>query len=137
MARGVTALLLFSVFLVGHGPNAAAGEHTLLSLDVLEQDQGLDGIKENGQKPDDVGKKVDKRFTLQCQKAVGDAGFCECLLNRRPWRIDFVEYVQIVGATRAELKYQSLDGHWKSVVDRARDAREECVRKVWARTPSK
>jgi hypothetical protein len=137
MARGVTALLLFSAFLIGPGSNAAAGESTLLSLDVLEQDQGLDGIKDNRQKPDDLGKKVDRRFALQCQKAVGDARFCECLLNRRPWRIDFVEYVQIVGATKAELKYHSLDGHWKGVVDRARDAREECVQKVWARTPSK
>jgi|MudIll2142460700_1097286.scaffolds.fasta_scaffold24179_4 hypothetical protein len=136
MARVGTGILLFIALLIGPGLPAAAGEQMFLSLDVLELDQGFDGSKDHGQKPEDLGRQVDKRFALQCHKAVGDPRLCECLMHRRPWVVDFVEYVQLVGATKTELKYRTLDGRWKAIVDRARDARDECVSRM-AKTPSK
>jgi hypothetical protein len=136
MARGVTTLLLCIGVLVGPAVSVAAGAQMFLTLDAIEEGQGVDGNTVKGQKPEDLGRQADKRFAMQCQKAIGDPRLCECLMHRRPWLVDFVEYVRIVGATKTELKYQKLDGHWKAVVDRARDARDECVSR-WAKTPAR
>src|SRR5262245_28852693 len=62
--------------------------------------------------------------------AVASEAFCECLGQKLPVAINFVDYVGIITRTKEELKYSTLSAEDKGVVDITRKARDQCVGQV-------
>jgi hypothetical protein len=72
----------------------------------------------------------------QCMAAVASEAFCECLGQKLPFTISFVDYVAIVVRTKEELKYNTLSAEDKGVVDNTRQARDQCLRQVASPSPA-
>lgn len=65
--------------------------------------------------------------TSQCMKTIGNQFFCDCLAQKSPWSIDFLQYVTIVVGSKESFNYEQMTTEQKSVFDATRLARDTCV----------
>ncbi len=63
----------------------------------------------------------------ECMKAFGNTEFCECIGEKSPVGVSFVDYVSIVVGTKESFHYDQLSPEGKKVFDATRAARDACV----------
>ena len=61
-------------------------------------------------------------------KAIGNPEFCNCIAQKSPVAVDFVQYVEILSRTKEELNYDRLSREDKEIVETTRKSRDLCVR---------
>jgi len=71
-------------------------------------------------------RSSEKKYT-ECLKAFGDHDFCQCVKNKTPSGISFMEYVTVTITPKEELGYSNADEEAKDLIDNALKAREICV----------
>ena len=96
-------------------------------LEELEMEFLLGQATRAFEKPKLPIEQISADFRFRCLRAVGDTAFCKCLVEKRPYSLDFQQYVGIITRTRAELAYDTLSDSGKSLVDEVYGLREECV----------
>lgn len=74
-------------------------------------------------------KALTAERALQCEKAVGNRNFCECLAENVPFDFDFNQYVAIMTRTKQENGYSSLNIKQKTSYDIVPKVRDTCVTK--------
>ena len=96
----------------------------------LEQQEQLEARTNFSELLGGLARNLVNDFTLkkhQCMKAFGNVAFCECIAENSPTGVTFVGYVQIVSATKDDLKYDDLTPDDKKLVDATRASRDKCV----------
>ena len=74
-----------------------------------------------------ISDKLEIKKKNQCMKAFGNMQFCDCIVDKIPISIDFVQYVAIVSGTKDDFKYDSMSAEDKKVFDSTRQAGDACV----------
>jgi hypothetical protein len=97
------------------------------TLDQQEQLNQREKVFETFDKLESLINKIAKERRLQCMAAIANEPVCECLGQKLPVVINFVQYVAIVTQTRDELKYNTLSAEDKQIVDNTRNARDQCL----------
>src|SRR5262245_55213723 len=100
---------------------------------TLEQQEQLNLFEKAISKADQLRalvERIGQERRSQCMAAVASEAFCECLGQKLPVAINFVDYVGIITRTKEELKYNTLSAEDKGVVDITRKARDQCVGQV-------
>lgn len=97
------------------------------SLEELEMEFLLDQATRAFEKPNLSIEQISADFKFRCLRAIGDTGYCECLVKRRPYSLHFEQYVAIIARTKAELGYDTLSDISKTIVDKVYAVRDECV----------
>jgi hypothetical protein len=106
---------------------------------TLEQQEQMNQLERAISKLDQLKTAVEtmgQERRSQCMAAVASEAFCECLGQKLPVVINFVDYVTIVVRTREELKYNTLSAEDKGVVDNTRKVRDQCVGQVARPSPA-
>jgi len=91
--------------------NLVAGDNLLDKLKTLKLQAGELAIK----------KEAD------CFKAIGHRAFCNCVRQRSPIGLSFIEYVAVLTATEAKVLPDLTDGEYRKMVEAASVARKECA----------
>ena len=95
------------------------------TLDQQEQLNQRDKVLGAIDKLESLINTMAKEKRLQCMAAIANEPICECLGQKLPMVINFVQYVAIVTQTRDELKYNTLSAEDKQTVDDTRKARDQ------------
>jgi hypothetical protein len=72
-----------------------------------------------------------KNEKIKCEKVFGHKNFCDCIVSRTPISIGFTGYVEILVLSKEELGYADLSEKDKSLVDKTRKVRDQCVKKFF------
>ena len=105
----------------------AHGQAREPSLEELEMEQRINQASRAFEKQDLPIEEISADFRYRCLRATGDATFCECLVEKRPYTLRFEQYVGISSRTKPELDYDSLSDFSKEIVDKVFLVRNECV----------
>lgn len=100
-------------------------------LTPLEKQEALDAMERAVHATNQMVALVEENgivFRNQCIKAIGKLEICECIAEKRPIAIDFVQYVTIVTKTKQELDFDNLSDNDKKTVNYVRNARDKCVK---------
>jgi hypothetical protein len=103
---------------------------------TAEQIENLRQMQQGLEAVDKLGAAVDQKTredSFMCHKTFGHIKFCKCLVKGLPIGLTFRGYVNVLTATKEELKYDELKGDDKAIVDKAFGVRDECVAKVFNR----
>lgn len=73
-------------------------------------------------------ERIGKEWEQQCLLAFGHSSFCRCVRDRRPVATSFETYIMAVTKTKKELGYTKLKKEDQDLVNRLREARDQCVR---------
>ena len=71
-----------------------------------------------------------KQREADCEKAVGYAPFCGCLMNDLPIAWSFSEYVAIATRSKEENGYAKMDKGLRAAYDKVAPIRDACVRTI-------
>lgn len=74
-------------------------------------------------------RKANEDKKSDCRKALGSSKFCDCLFDKMPSRLQFMDYVQIVTASSAELDSLKKNKEFRDFVVGAISSRDACVGK--------
>ena len=96
-------------------------------LEELEMEFLLDQATRAFEKPKLAIEQISADFRFRCLRAFGDTAFCKCLVEKRPYSLDFQQYVAIITRTKGELAYDTLSDISRSLVDEVYGLRDECV----------
>ena len=121
---GHSAAALLAVFVL---PAGAYGQDREPSLEELETEHLIDQASRAFTSHDLSIEAISADFRYRCLRAIGDTTFCECLVERRPYTLRFDQYIDISSRTRSELKYDTLSGQGKQIVDEVYAVRGDCV----------
>lgn len=116
--------MLFAVLAASVNADAQAREP---SLEELEMEYLLKQASQAFEKHSLSIEQISADFKFRCLRAIGDTGFCDCLVERRPYILRFEQYVGISSRTKAELRYDTLSDNSKGIVNRVFVVRDECV----------
>lgn len=71
-------------------------------------------------------ERISRQKNLDCLKAFGDKIFCQCLSDKSPVGVSFIDYIQIVTNSKESLGYSKADNEAKALIDNSLKAREDC-----------
>ena len=95
-----------------------------------EQIDQLDSLEKSVEKIKQLRQNVDtlsRALKSDCLRTVGNDQFCNCLGEKLPWILSFQEYVSVVTSSKDQLAAANLSREQHEVVDKAAQARDECV----------
>ena len=74
-----------------------------------------------------------ERKKMDCMRAFGHNGFCECLCAELPWTLFFSQYIKIVISPKEELYYDTMTEDDKKLYYIVYSARNKCVEKAFSK----
>jgi len=124
LSRFRPAAVLLAVFVL---TTRAQAQSRGPRLEELEMERLIDQASRAFEKHNLPIEEMSADFHYRCLRAIGDATFCECLAEKRPYTLRFKQYIGISSRTKAELDYDTLSDYSKEIVDKAFLMRDECA----------
>jgi len=108
-------------------PCAACADDRTPTLERLEFEHLMNQAMQAFEKQVLPIEELSADFRYRCLRAIGAAGFCECLVEHRPYSLRFEHYVRITSRTRVELGYERLSADARRLIDKVYEVRDACV----------
>jgi hypothetical protein len=126
--RKIVLIMLFVVGSISSMSNA--GENKSINQETeVERLNKIEGYEKLNSSIDEMRvlvERISRQKNLDCLKAFGDKRFCQCLSDKSPVGISFIEYIQIVTNSKENLEYSKADKEGKALIDNTLKAREDC-----------
>jgi hypothetical protein len=99
------------------------------SLEELEHEGRYQELRDDIDQLEAWSHEMTREKRLHCLRAFGNRAFCNCLAEEAPVGATFLEYIQVVTATKETLEdsRRKAKAEEKSMLDRIVAAREACV----------
>jgi hypothetical protein len=118
------ALLLVLAFLGVHLANAQDPK----PLDQLKREEQADKTMELIDQARAQIEQMSRRFRSDYEKAIGRAGFCDCLRTNLPAIWSFDDYIAIATKSKDQTGYARMDTDLKRAYDSVVPIRDRCVK---------
>ena len=102
---------------------------TAPSVENVEQRRDLDKALDAIDDMSALMEKALRKKRTDCLMAIGNAPFCDCVVENFGAMLPFTAYIQVLSMPKDSYVYDELDSDAQSIVDATFRTREACVGK--------